>query len=175
MAALWYTVRGVSGQEKKIKQYLESEIKRLKMSGYIEDIVIPLEKVFEMRGGKKRIRERSSFPGYIFIHATLQPEVIQMIKDVPSVIGFLGTPPVPLREAEINKILGKISELSQAGEVMENPFSQGESIKVMDGPFNGFTGVVEEIFDDKKKLKVTVKIFGRNTPLELNYLQVERI
>ncbi len=172
-------LRAVTGQEKKVKVYLESEISRLHLDAYIQQILIPTEKVFEMRGGKKRTRERSYLPGYVIINAVLQPEVIQVIKDVPGVIGFLGSEkgqtPVPMRDSEINKILGKAEELSEQGEFMENPFLVGESVKVMDGAFNGFTGVVEEVNEDKKKLKVMVKIFGRNTPLELNYLQVERI
>lgn len=179
MAANWYTLRCITGQEKKVKLYMEAEIKRLKLQSFVENIVIPTEKVYEMRGGKKRTREKSYLPGYVFIQAVLQPEVVQAIKDVPGVIGFLGSEkgdtPIALRESEINKILGKAEELSEQGEVMENPFHLGESVKVMDGPFNGFTGVVEEVMEDKKKLKVTVKIFGRNTPLELNYLQVERV
>jgi len=112
------------------------------------------------------------------IEADLQGEVVQAIKDVPGVIGFLGSErgqtPVPLRKSEINKILGKAEELNEMGESLENPYHVGEMVKVMDGPFNGFSGVVEEVMEDKKKLKVMVKIFGRNTPLELNYLQVEK-
>lgn len=179
MSTQWYVLRAVTGQEKKVKQYLESEISRLHLEGFIQQIIIPTEKVFEMRGGKKRTRERSYLPGYILINASLQPEIIQVIRDVPGAIGFLGSEkgqtPVPMRESEINKILGKAEELNEAGEVMENPFIVGEEVKVMDGAFNGFSGVVEEVNEDKKKLKVMVKIFGRNTPLELNYLQVERV
>jgi len=117
-------------------------------------------------------------PGYVLIEAELQGEVIQAIKDVPGVIGFLGTEkgqtPVPLRKTEVNKILGKVDEMNEIGEVPEDPFVAGEPVKVMAGPFNGFSGTVEEIYDDKKKLKVMVKIFGRNTPVELNYYQVEK-
>lgn len=109
----------------------------------------------------------------------IQPEIFQTIKDVPNVVGFVGGErgkvPQPLRKTEIDGILAKMDELEETGEVLETPFSRGESIKVMDGPFNGFTGVVEEVMDDKRKLKVMVKIFGRNTPVELNYLQVERV
>lgn len=192
----WFVIRTISGQEKKVKQYMESEIRRLRLDHLVEDILIPTEKVFEIRNGKKRTRERSFIPGYIFLKATeegcvrpegagegssaltLNPEAIQLIKDVPGVVGFLGSEkgkiPNPLREAEINKILGKVDELQDATEVMENPFAIGENVKVMDGPFNGFTGVIEEVHEDKKKLKIMVKIFGRNTPIELDYLQVER-
>lgn len=178
MGKQWYVVRAISGQEKKVKNYIESEIERLKLHDYVEEVLIPTEKVFEMRGGKKRIRERSFLPGYVLIEAELQGEVIQAIRDVPGVIGFLGTEkgqqPVPLRKPEINKILGKVDEMNEIGEVPEDPFVIGEPVKVMAGPFNGFSGTVEEIYEEKKKLKVMVKIFGRNTPVELNYFQVEK-
>ncbi|MEM0999806.1 MAG: transcription termination/antitermination protein NusG [Bacteroidota bacterium] len=178
MSKQWYVVRAISGQEKKVKQYLESEIERLNLDEYVAQVLIPTEKVFEMRGGKKKIRERSFLPGYVLIEATLDGEVMQAIRDVPGVIGFLGTErgqrPVPLRPAEINKILGKVDEMNELGEVPEEPFVLGEPVKVMAGPFNGFSGSVEEIYEDKKKLKVMVKIFGRNTPVELNYYQVEK-
>jgi transcriptional antiterminator NusG len=173
----WYVIRAVSGQEKKVKQYLESEIQRLKLEKDIIQILIPTEKVFEMRNGKKKTRERSFLPGYILIEAQLQPEVIQAIKDVPGVIGFLGEKgqaPEPIRKSDINKILGKVDEMNELGEMPETPFYIGESVKVMDGPFNGFSGTIDEVMADKKKLKVIVKIFGRNTPVELNYMQVEK-
>ncbi|MBX3101356.1 MAG: transcription termination/antitermination factor NusG [Bacteroidetes bacterium] len=175
----WYVVRCISGQEKKVKQYLESEIERLHLQGNVLQILIPSEKVYEMRNGKKRSREKSLYPGYIFLEAMANPEIIQVIRDVPGVVGFLGADkgktPIPMREIEVQKMLGQVTELEEMEEVMENPYAVGEEVKVMDGPFNGFTGLVEEVYDDKKKLKVAVKIFGRNTPLELNYLQVERI
>ncbi len=173
-------VRGKSyqRQEKKGKLYIESEIERLKLQDYVAQVLIPTEKVFEMRGGKKKIRERSFLPGYVLLEATLDGEVMQAIRDVPGVIGFLGTEkgqsPVPLRASEINKILGKVDEMNEVGETLDDPFVLGEPVKVMAGPFNGFSGTVEEIYDDKKKLKVMVKIFGRNTPVELNYYQVEK-
>lgn len=177
----WYVVRAIAGQENKAKQYLESEIARLKLENIIQRVVIPTEKVFEIRNGKKRTRERSYLPGYMLLQAYLEPEVIQVIRDVPGIIGFPGhskdsnIPPQPLRESEVNKILGKVEELQTADETMENPYRVGEAIKVMDGPFSGFTGSVEEVDEMKKKLKVSVKIFGRVTPLELNFLQVERV
>lgn len=178
MSKQWYVVRAISGQEKKVKLYLESEIERLKLQDFVSQVLIPTEKVFEMRGGKKKIRERSFLPGYVLLEATLDGEVMQAIRDVPGVIGFLGTEkgqsPVPLRASEINKILGKVDEMNEVGETLDDPFVLGEPVKVMAGPFNGFSGTVEEIYDDKKKLKVMVKIFGRNTPVELNYYQVEK-
>lgn len=174
----WYVVRAISGQEKKVKMYIESEIERLKLHEDVTQVLIPTEKVFEMRNGKKKIRERSFLPGYVLIEARLEGETAQVIRDVPGVIGFLGTEkgrtPVPLRKAEVNKILGKVDEMNEIGEVPEDPFVVGEPVKVMAGPFNGFSGIVDEIYDDKKKLRVVVKIFGRNTPVELNYFQVEK-
>lgn len=178
MAKEWYVIRSISGKEKKVVQYLESEIERLELDEQISQVLIPTEKVFEMRNGKKRLRERSFLPGYILMECELVPEIIVMIKDVPNVIGFLGErkggDPVPLRIAEVNKILGKVDEMNEKGEMPEEPFIKGEPVKVMAGPFNGFTGVIDEVYEDKKKLKVVVKIFGRNTPIELNYFQVEK-
>lgn len=177
----WYVVRSVAGQENKAKQYLESEIARLGLEHVIPRVIIPTEKVFEIRNGKKRTRERSYLPGYMLLQANLDMEVIQVIRDVPGIIGFPNHKresqelPQPLRESEVNKILGKAEELETAEEMMENPFSVGEAIKVMDGPFSGFSGTVEEVDEVKKKVRVSVKIFGRVTPLELNFLQVERI
>lgn len=178
----WYVVRAVSGQEKKVKNYLENEISRRKMEEAIPQVLIPSEKVYEMRNGKKRVRERNFFPGYILVSADLTiGEAQHVITDIPGVIGFLGAggmgaskDPVPLRQNEVNRILGKVDEIEEYEEKLDTPFIVGESVKVMDGPFSGFTGTVEEVFEDRKKLNVTVKIFGRNTPVELNYIQVEK-
>ena len=178
----WYVVRAVSGQEKKVKNYLENEISRRKMEEAIPQVLIPSEKVYEMRNGKKRVRERNFFPGYILVSADLtMGESQHVITDIPGVIGFLGAggmgaskDPVPLRQNEVNRILGKVDEIEEYEEKLDTPFIVGESVKVMDGPFSGFTGTVEEVFEDRKKLNVTVKIFGRNTPVELNYIQVEK-
>jgi len=178
----WYVVRAVSGQEKKVKTYLENEIARNKMEESITQVLIPSEKVYEMRNGKKRIRERNFFPGYIMISADLSSgETSHVINSIPGVIGFLsasGTSttkdPIPLRQNEVNRILGRVDEAEDNDEQLDTPFIIGESVKVMDGPFSGFTGTVEEVFEDRKKLNVTVKIFGRNTPVELNYIQVEK-
>ncbi len=179
----WYVLRVVSGQEKKVKAYLETEIEREKLEEYIPQVLIPSEKVYEMRNGKKRVRERNFFPGYVLVSADLSHgEAFHIVTSIPGVIGFLGDAgsgsakkPVPLRQSEINRILGKVDEAEDTGEQLETPYIVGESIKVMDGPFSGFTGVVEEVFEERKKLNVTVKIFGRNTPVELNYMQVEKL
>ena len=180
----WYVIRAVSGQEKKIKSYLDNEIIRQKLDEIIPQVLIPAEKVYEMRNGKKRVREKSFFPGYILISADLgNNRALDMILNMPGVLGFLGNSqvgttskvPVPLRQAEVNRILGKVNE-EEAEEVLAPTASylKGESVKVVDGPFGGFIGTVEEVFDDRKKLNVVVKIFGRNTPVELSYAQVEK-
>ena len=173
----WYVVRTISGKEKKVKQYIENEINRHKMNEYVSQVLIPTEKIYQIRGGKKVSKERSFFPGYLLIEASLVGEVPHVIENVNGVIGFLGAkgePPAPLRASEVNRILGKVDEMAEAGEVMNVPFIVGETVKVIDGPFNSFSGVIEDINEEKKKLKVMVKIFGRKTPLELSYMQVEK-
>jgi len=174
----WYVVRAVSGKEKKVKEYLDLEITRMKLEDYVEQVLIPTEKVFQMRNGKKISKERSYLPGYVLIEAALMGEVSHVIKNAPNVIGFLGTEkggePVPMRLAEVNRILGKVDELSETEQEMKIPYLIGESVKVIDGPFNNFSGTVEEINEEKKKLKVMVKIFGRKNLIELNYMQVEK-
>lgn len=172
----WYVIRAISGSEKKVKQYLESEINRLGISDYITQVLIPTEKVYQVRKGKKVSKERNYLPGYILIEAILVGEIPHTIKNVPGVLGFLGSKgePVPLRPSEVNRILGKVDELTEQGEEVSVPFIVGETVTVIDGPFNSFTGVIEEINEEKKKLKVMVKIFGRKTPLELGFMQVEK-
>ena len=159
-----------------MKIYLESEISRLGLEDIISQVLIPTEKVYQVRKGKKVSKERNYLPGYILIEAILTGEVPYIIKSVPNVIGFLGSQgePVPLRPAEVNRILGKVDELTEQGEEVSVPFIVGETVTVIDGPFNSFTGVIEEINEEKKKLKVMVKIFGRKTPLELGFMQVEK-
>ena len=171
----WYVLRTFSGHEKKVKQYLEKEIDRIGLTEKLLEIMIPTETVFEMRQGKKRTREKTFFPGYILIQAVLDNELQHVIANVPSVVGFLttGDQPTPLRPDEMNRILGKVDEAREMGEQPEIPFKIGDAIKVVDGPFNNFTGFVEEVYPDKMKVKVMVSIFGRKTPLELDYLQVE--
>ena len=171
----WYTLRTFSGHEKKVRRYLESEIERLGVEDKVGEIMIPKETVYEMRGGKKRTREKRLYPGYIFLNLDMGSELEHMIRGLPSVIGFLSVDdqPQPLREDEVRKMLGKVDEAREAGIQPEIPFKSGDPIKVIDGPFSSFTGFVEEVFPDKMKVKVMVSIFGRKTPLELDYLQVE--
>ncbi len=173
----WYVLRAIGGKEKKVKEYIDSEINRLELHDYISQVLIPQEKVYQIRAGKKISKERNFFPGYILIEAALVGEIPHILKNIPNVIGFLGTQegdPVPLRKPEINRILGKVDELAASDEEINVPFYVGESVKVVDGPFNSFTGIIEEVNDEKKKLKVMVKIFGRKTPLELSFMQVEK-
>ena len=172
----WYVVRAVSGSERKVKQYIENEINRLGLEEYVSQVLIPMEKVYQVRKGKKISAERNYFPGYVLIEAILTGEVPHIIRTVPGVLGFLGSggEAVPLREHEVNRILGKVDELSEKDEELNVPFIVGETVKVTDGPFSSFTGVIEEINEEKKKLKVMVKIFGRKTPLELSFMQVEK-
>ena len=175
----WYVVRAIGGQENKVKNYIETEISRLGLSDYVNQVIVPTEKVVQVRNGKKINRERVYFPGYVMIEANLAGEVPHVIKSVTGVIGFLGETkggdPVPMRKSEVNRMLGKVDELSVKDENVAIPYSVGETIKVVDGPFNGFDGTIERVNEDKRKLEVMVKIFGRKTPLELSYMQVEKI
>ena len=179
----WYAVKVVSGQEKKIKSYLENEIHRLNYQEVVRQVEVPSERVYELRGGKKRIKERSFLPGYVMVHADLtDPEIVHALRQVPGVMSFLGSmdkrehKPVALRKQEVNRLLGKIDdETEEEIPHMEHLYVMGEEIKVIDGPFGGFTGSVDEINEEKHKLRVVVKIFGRSTPIELGFHQVEKI
>jgi len=175
-AKKWYVVRAISGKEKKVKEYLESEINRLQIQDFISQVLIPTEKVYQIRKGKKISKERNYFPGYVLIEADLSGEIPHIIRNVPNVMGFLGSKgqPEPIRESEVKRILGKVDELAEQGEEINIPYIVGETVTVTDGPFNSFSGIIEEINEEKKKLKVMVKIFGRKTPLELNFMQVEK-
>lgn len=174
----WYVVRAVGGKEKKAKEYIESEIRALGLTDYVSQVLIPTEKVYQVRNGKKVSMERIFYPGYILIEAHMTGEIQHIIRNLPHVSGFLterqskDKEPVPLRESEVNRILGKVDELQEKEEENLTPFIVGEPVKITDGPFNGFDGIIEEVMQDKRKLKVMVKIFGRKTLLELNFVQV---
>ena len=173
----WYVLRAVGGKEKKVKEYIDNEIASLNLTDYVAQVLIPTEKVYQIRNGKKISKDRIYFPGYILIEANLTGEIPHILRNVPNVVGFLGgknDEPVPLRQSEVNRILGKVDELTASDEEINVPFCVGENVKVTDGPFNSFTGVIEEVNEEKKKLKVMVKIFGRKTPLELSFMQVEK-
>jgi transcription termination/antitermination protein NusG len=176
----WYVLRVVSGKERKVKEYLDKEITRGGWGEVVKQVFLPVEKVYKVQNGKKVMRERNYYPGYVMIEVTdgkLGDDLREAIKNTNSVIHFLGKEnPIALRKAEVNKMLGKMDEMAESGGMsMSEPFIIGETIKIIEGPFNDFNGIIEEVNDEKKKLKVTVKIFGRSTPVELNYMQVEKI
>jgi transcription termination/antitermination protein NusG len=174
----WYVLRTIGGKEKKVKEYIENEIANAGLQEYVSQVLIPTEKVFQIRNGKKISKERNFFPGYVLIEACLVGEIPHILKNITNVIGFLGDTkggdPVPMRMSEVNRILGRVDEMAEKNEEMNIPFVVGETVKVIDGPFNGFNGIIEHINEEKKKLQVMVKIFGRKTPLELSYMQVEK-
>ena len=159
----WYVLRAISGKEAKVKEYLEADIKNSDLGEYVSQVLIPTEKVYQVRNGKKIVKERSYLPGYVLVEAALVGEVSHHLRNTPNVIGFLGgsDKPVPLRQSEVNRILGTVDELQETGEDLNVPYS-------------GFSGIIEEVNSEKKKLKVMVKIFGRKTPLELGFMQVEK-
>jgi transcriptional antiterminator NusG len=175
----WYVLRVISGKEKKVKDYLDKEVRLSGWSEAILQILCPIEKVFKVQAGKKVLREKILFPGYLMLEAVegkLSDDMIQTIKNVTGVIHFLGKDhPTALRKSEVNKMFGKMDEVSEQGVGFAEPYILGETVKIIDGPFNDFNGTVEEVNEEKKKLKVIVKIFGRATPVELNYMQVEKI
>ena len=172
----WYVLRAISGKEPKVREILEAEMKNTSLGDYISQVLIPTEKVYQVRNGKKVLKERSYLPGYVLIEAALNGETIHTLANLTNVIGFLGgnIKPVPLRQSEVNRILGKVDELKDVEEEVMIPYILGESVKVNVGPFSGFSGIIEEINNEKKKLKVMVKIFGRKTALELGFTQVEK-
>ncbi|WP_118972189.1 transcription termination/antitermination protein NusG [Taibaiella koreensis] len=175
----WYVLRIVSGKERKVKEHLDKEVKINGWGNVILQILCPVEKVFKVQNGKKVLREKTLFPGYIMLEAVegkLNDTMIQGITGVTSVIHFLGKEhPIALRKTEVNKMFGKLDEVSEQGIGYAEPYIVGETIKIIDGPFNDFNGTIEEVNEEKKKLKIVVKIFGRATPVELNYSQVEKI
>nr|WP_322623984.1 transcription termination/antitermination protein NusG [uncultured Flavobacterium sp.] len=175
----WYVVRAVSGQENKVKNYIETEISKAGLSDYVSQVLVPTEKVVQVRDGKKISKDRVYFPGYVMLEANLTGEVPHIIKSITGVIGFLGETKggdaVPLRITEVNRMLGKVDELTVKVDNVAIPYSVGETVKVIDGPFNGFNGTVEKVNEEKRKLEVMVKIFGRKTPLELSFMQVEKV
>lgn len=174
----WYSLRVISGKERKIKERLEKEVQLNQWEDFIFQILVPTEKVYKIRAGKKVISERNILPGYILVEALpskLSGEVIQEIVNVPNVIHFLGkNTPTPMKESDANRLLGKVDETLDAGESLIEPFIVGETVKIIDGPFTEFVGEIQEVNEEKKKLKVVVRIFGRGTEVELNFMQVEK-
>lgn len=175
----WYSLRVISGKEKKIKERIDLEIDRAGWKDYVFQVIVPTEKVYKIRNGKKVVQERNLLPGYILIEALgskLNGDVAKIISDMPNVIHFLGKEtPIPMTHAEANRLLGKVDESTEAGETMIEPFLINETVKIIDGPFAEFVGDIQEVNEEKKKIKVIVKIFGRGTEVELNFMQVEKI
>ena len=171
----WYVLKTVSGKEAKVKEYIEAELKHNpQLSQYVSQVVIPTEKhATQKSDGKRVVKEKVSLPGYIFIEAEMKGDVAHTLRFMPNVMGFLGglDNPSPVKQSEINRMLGNAEETEIVNEV-SIPFEINETVKVTDGPFNGFSGVIEEVNTEKRKLKVMVKIFGRKTPLELGFMQV---
>ena len=159
----WYVIRAVTGQEQKIKDYILTEVTRVGLDKQIEEMLVPTEKVVQIRKGKKVTKDKTYFPGYIMMKADITGEILHVIRSVTNVLGFLGETkggePIPLRQSEVNRMLGKVDELAIVGEQVNIPFSVGESVKVIDGPFNGFTGSIDVVNEEKRKLDVMVKIF----------------
>ena len=180
----WYVLRVVSGKERKVKEYLDKDISRNGWTNIVKQVFLPMEKVYKVQNGKKVMREKNYFPGYVMIEVAdgkLTDDMVQHISSISNVMHFLTDGKgskgniISLRKAEVNKMLGKVDEMNDQGVTLSEPFIVGETIKIIEGPFNDFNGVIEEVNDEKKKLKVTVKIFGRSTPVELNYVQVEKM
>ena len=172
----WYVLRAVSGKEAKVKEYIDAEIRNTDLGEYVSQVLIPTEKTYQVRNGKKIVKERTYLPGYVLIEAALVGEVAHHLRNITNVIGFLGglDHPVPLRQSELSRILGTVDELQEVSEEVNVPYLVGETVKVSVGPFSGFSGIIEEVMADKRKLKVMVKIFGRKTPLELGFTDVEK-
>src|SRR5437868_13263864 len=180
----WYVLRVVSGKERKVKEYLDKDLVRNGWQEIIKQVFLPTEKVYKVQNGKKVMREKNYYPGYVLLEVAngkLSDDIVQHISNISNVMHFLTDGKgskgniISLRKAEVNKMLGKVDEMNDQGVTLSEPFIVGETIKIIEGPFNDFNGVIEEVNDEKKKLKVTVKIFGRSTPVELNYMQVEKL
>src|ERR1700748_3851265 len=180
----WYVLRVVSGKERKVKEYLDKDISRSGWTEVIKQVFLPMEKIYKVQNGKKVMREKNYFPGYVMLEVTdgkLNDDIVQHISNISNVMHFLTDGKgskgniISLRKSEVNKMLGKVDEMNDQGVTMSEPFIVGETIKIIEGPFNDFNGVIEDVNDEKKKLKVTVKIFGRSTPVELSYMQVEKL
>ena len=178
----WYVLRVVSGKERSVKEYLDKDIARNGWTTIVRQVFLPMEKVFKVQNGKKVMREKNYFPGYLMLEVEdgkLTDDIVQHVSNISNIMHFLTDGKgskgniISLRKAEVNKMLGKVDEMNDIGVTISEPFIVGETIKIIEGPFNDFNGVIEEVTDEKKKLKVTVKIFGRSTPVELSYVQVE--
>jgi len=173
----WYVVRAISGKEKKVKEYIESALVTSSLfREYVSQVLIPTEKVVALKNGKRVVKEHNLLPGYVLVECNLTDECYPLLRNIPNVLGFLSdsknsTKPAPVSQAEINKIVGNV-DVEEEVLLDEAVYMVGEKIKVTDGPFNGFNGVISEVLQDKHKIKVVVTIFDRQTPLELGFNQV---
>ncbi len=175
MESKWYVVRTYSGHENKVKSLIDAELKdNVQLKAKITDVLVPTEKVFEVKDGKKKTKNKNFFPGYILIQADLDNQIKDFILNTPSVMGFLGTGknPNPLQPDEVKRIVGRITQ-EQDAERMETIFRVGDFVKIIDGPFNNFSGYIQEVNEEKMKIKVMVSIFGRKTPVEIDFVQAE--
>jgi len=174
----WYVLRTISGKENKVKEYIELDVKNHHLDKLVSQVLIPTEKVYTIRGGKKVTKERSSMPGYVLVEVCLTAETQHHLRWTPNVLGFLSEKngvPIPIRPAEANRLLGQVDTMQEMEEeLLLVPYHVGDNVKVIFGPFTDFSGTIEEVNNEKKKLKVMVMIFGRKNPIELSFTQVEK-
>lgn len=170
----WYALRTYTGQENKVKQQIFAETKRYGLGDWVKDVLVPEETVFEVRNGKRRTKVKNFLPGYIMVYCRLNKKMKDIIVSLPSVVAFVGrrNEPTPLQKAEVDRIMGRVEERKDVSTI-ETSFQIGDPVKVIDGPFNTFSGTVKEVNNEKQKLKVEVGILGRKTPVELDFTQVE--
>ena len=175
----WYVLRAISGKENKVKEYIEGALVTSTLfKEYVSQVLIPTEKVVALRGGKRVVKERNMLPGYVLVECNLTDECYPLLRNIPNVLGFLSESkssikPAPVSQTEINKIVGNVDDI-EVETMMEETFLVGERVKVITGAFNGFEGIINEVSQDKRKLKVVVTIFDRQTPLELGFDQVAK-
>ena len=176
MGMQWYIIHTYSGFEKKVKESLESRVEAFSLQDKIGRVLIPMEDTIEMRGGKKVISSRMSYPGYVLVEMEMDDELWHAVKSTPRVTGFVGggTKPVPLTADEVNSVLSR-QQTSKERPRPKMSFEKGEMVKITDGPFTNFSGKIDEVNSDRDTLRVMVTIFGRSTPVELEFLQVEKI
>ncbi len=173
----WYVLKAIAGKERKAKEYIDNEIARRGLGNFVSNVLIPVERVYSVRNGKKTSKERTLFPGYLFVEAKLEGEVALVIKNFPTVLDFITVKsgkPIPMTDGEVKRILKTVDDSIDSVEASEQTYIVGETIRIIDGPFKNFDGVIEEVNNEKQKMKVIVKIFGRKTPVELSNYQVEK-
>ena len=172
----WYVLRAVSGKEGKVKEYIDAEISNKSLVPFVSQVLIPTEKTFQVRNVKRVVKERNCLPGYVLVKAQMVGDIAFRLRNTPNVVGILGgmDNPAPLQPTEVNRLIGRVEEMEGEGAEMLEPYIVGEAVKVTEGPFRGFSGVIDTVNNEKKKLTVMVKVFGRNTPLILGFMQVEK-